>query len=69
MTPYQTTRDRRKEAGRRDGNNHAPLCSKCDQPNDRLPQRYCRSCHADWMRVKRSRDVSHGTFCSTEHVA
>ena len=28
-------------------------CSKCDGLNDRLPQRYCRSCHAAHMRKTR----------------
>ncbi len=28
-------------------------CSHCDGPNDRFPQRYCRACHANYMRVYR----------------
>ena len=32
-------------------------CSKCDGPNDRLPQRYCRACHAAYARSTRSRHV------------
>ncbi len=28
-------------------------CSKCGQPNDRLPQRYCRACHAAYARDRR----------------
>jgi hypothetical protein len=28
-------------------------CSKCQKPNDRLPQRYCKSCHAENMRNTR----------------
>lgn len=32
-------------------------CSKCGQPNDRLPQRYCRSCHAAYARDHRPRHV------------
>lgn len=32
-------------------------CSKCGQPNDRLPQRYCRSCHAEYARDHRPRHV------------
>lgn len=30
------------------------LC-KCGQPNDRLPQRYCKACHAAYMRANRPR--------------
>jgi ribosomal protein S27AE len=30
-------------------------CSKCGQPNDRLPQRYCRVCHAAYARATRPR--------------
>ncbi len=30
-------------------------CSKCGQPNDRLPQRYCRVCHAAYARAHRPR--------------
>lgn len=26
------------------------LCQKCEGPNDRLGQRYCRPCHANYMR-------------------
>ncbi len=26
------------------------ICSKCGKPNDRFPQRYCRTCHAAYMR-------------------
>lgn len=29
------------------------ICSRCDKPNDRLPQRYCRVCHAANMRKVR----------------
>lgn len=32
-------------------------CSKCDGPNDRLPQRYCRACHAAYARNNRPRHV------------
>ena len=32
-------------------------CSKCQKPNDRLPQRYCRACHAAYMRTHRPRHV------------
>ena len=32
-------------------------CSKCGQPNDRLPQRYCRACHAAYARENRPRHV------------
>jgi hypothetical protein len=32
-------------------------CSKCDGPNDRLPQRYCRACHAAYARENRPRHV------------
>ena len=30
-------------------------CSKCGLPNDRLPQRYCRVCHAAYARARRPR--------------
>jgi hypothetical protein len=30
-------------------------CSKCGLPNDRLPQRYCRACHAAYARARRPR--------------
>jgi len=29
-------------------------CSRCKQPNDRTGQRYCRSCHAAYMRENRT---------------
>lgn len=29
-------------------------CIKCARRNDRAPQRYCRSCHAEYMRAWRS---------------
>lgn len=32
-----------------------PVCSTCGEPNDRVPQRYCRSCHAAYMRDFRFR--------------
>jgi hypothetical protein len=32
-------------------------CSKCLGPNDRLPQRYCRACHAAYARDNRPRHV------------
>ena len=32
-------------------------CSKCGEPNDRLPQRYCRACHAAYARDHRPRHV------------
>ena len=32
-------------------------CSKCGEPNDRLPQRYCRVCHAAYAREHRPRYV------------
>jgi len=28
-------------------------CSKCGKKNDRLPQRYCTLCHAEYMRANR----------------
>jgi Zn finger protein HypA/HybF involved in hydrogenase expression len=28
-------------------------CSKCDQPLDREGQRYCKECHAEYMRENR----------------
>ena len=30
-------------------------CSKCNGPNDRLPQRYCRACHSAERRRNRPR--------------
>jgi hypothetical protein len=30
-------------------------CSKCQGANDRLPQRYCRACHAAYAREHRPR--------------
>lgn len=30
-------------------------CSKCGDDNDRLPQRYCKKCHAANMRLTRPR--------------
>ena len=30
-------------------------CSKCGEPNDRLPQRYCKKCHAEANRDARIR--------------
>jgi hypothetical protein len=39
--PLQT-RIRRRELGLLDD---VPRCSKCDGPNDRAPQRYCRACN------------------------
>ena len=30
-------------------------CSKCGLPNDRLPQKYCRACHAAYARAHRPR--------------
>lgn len=35
------TRRRRRESGLLDD---VVRCSKCDAPNDRAPQRYCRAC-------------------------
>jgi len=32
-------------------------CSKCDRPNDRLPQRYCRACHASYARENRPKHL------------
>jgi hypothetical protein len=31
------------------------ICSRCGQPNDRLPQRYCRACHAAYAKANRAR--------------
>lgn len=45
MTAHAKTRVRRREAG----NNIKPACSKCDGPNDRAPQRYCKACHAEYQ--------------------
>lgn len=28
-------------------------CSNCNNPNDRIPQRYCKKCHAGYMRETR----------------
>lgn len=41
------TRKRRREQGLL---NDAPRCSKCDQPNDRAPQRYCTACNRTYQR-------------------
>jgi hypothetical protein len=30
-----------------------PACSSCGGPRDRHPQRYCRACHAKYMREHR----------------
>jgi hypothetical protein len=67
MTAHKKTRDRRRAA-----NNFADwgwLCARCDEPNDRVPQRYCRACHALYMREYRASRVvvvvSRETFCST----
>ncbi len=47
MTAYPETRHRRRQAGlQQDGQ---LLCSKCDAPNDRAPQRYCKACHATYQ--------------------
>ena len=45
------TRKRRREQGLLDD---VVRCSKCDQPNERAPQRYCSACNRlyqrDWRR-------------------
>jgi len=46
MTAYPETRYRRRQAGLTDD---VPRCSRCDQPNDRAPQRYCKACHCDYQ--------------------
>jgi len=58
------TRQRRRERGISDD---LIRCSKCDEPNDRAPQRYCGACHAVYMRGWRAKPshLSHETFCST----
>lgn len=33
---------------------YGATCSKCLEPNDRAPQRYCRACHAAHMREHRA---------------
>ncbi len=30
-------------------------CSKCTEDNDRLPQRYCKKCHAENMKTQRQK--------------
>ncbi|MDB5550823.1 MAG: hypothetical protein JWL86_807 [Rhizobium sp.] len=62
MTAHSQTRTRRREA---QDEAPAPLCSKCDQTNDRAPQRYCARCHAGYQRDWRKGrvNVSHETFC------
>ena len=30
-----------------------PLCSRCGKPRDKAGQRYCKSCHAAYMRTWR----------------
>lgn len=50
MTPHKKTRDRRRARGVKDGTRYGPICSKCDQPNDRFPQRYCKKCHNTYQR-------------------
>jgi hypothetical protein len=42
------TRERRRESGLLDD---VVRCSKCDQPNDRAPQRYCRACKNEYARL------------------
>jgi hypothetical protein len=65
MTAHHKTRERR----RADGNlgDWGWLCSRCDEPNDRVPQRYCRACHRLYMQEHRARHVavSRDTLCST----
>lgn len=60
-----TTRQRRRERGLLDDE---PRCSRCDQVNDRVPQRYCRACHAARMRQYRAEHVvvSREIFRSTQ---
>ena len=36
-----------------DGVNMKLTCSKCGGENNRLPQRYCAACHAEYMRKNR----------------
>jgi hypothetical protein len=33
-----------------------PPCSKCEGPNDRLPQRYCSSCHREYEGERSARE-------------
>lgn len=68
MTMYGRTRVRRRQLGLLDD---VPRCSRCDQPNDRLPQRYCRSCHNASMRRWRAEHVfvSRATHCFTQERA
>jgi hypothetical protein len=44
---HAKTRERRRESGLLDG---VPRCSKCDRPNDRAPQRYCRACNTAYQK-------------------
>jgi hypothetical protein len=47
MMAHVQTRQRRREHGLADD---VPRCSKCDQPNDRAPQRYCSGCNRTYQR-------------------
>lgn len=47
MTAEAKTCDRRRDAGIRDV---IPRCSSCDEPNDRLPNRYCKACHNTYQK-------------------
>lgn len=62
MTPHKSTRERRRETGAAD---ISPQCSRCDNINDRAPQRYCSECHAQYQRDWRKTrvNVSRETFC------
>lgn len=42
-------------------------CSVCGEPRDRANQRYCRSCHAAYMRRWRSQDARF--LCRNCHLA
>lgn len=41
----------RKERGQR-----KEVCSGCGDENDRLPQRYCKKCHKEYMRTYRGKE-------------
>lgn len=51
MKMLQKTWERRRERGLLDD---VPRCSRCDNPNDRLPQRYCSGCHAKYQQKWRA---------------
>lgn len=60
MTAFPETRARRQAAGITDDQ---PRCSKCDEPNTRKGQRYCKKCHAAYQkRYRATSNVSRVTI-------